>query len=89
MFSSEDLHPKQGARFVFQREGEAPLNYHVEVYLPETRRIDTRLRWEPESGAAVVEPAVEDAAVLDQLIKLARVLKRTAAARLTRWRDVP
>lgn len=89
MLSSEDLHPKQGARFVFHREGEAPLSYRVEVYLPETRRLDARLRWDDESGTPVVEPAVNDAAVLDQLIKLARVLKRSAAARLTRWRDVP
>jgi len=88
MLSSKDLHPKQGARFVFEREGEAPLTYRVEVFLPETRRVDTRLSWD-DSGTPVVEPAVNDAAVLDQLVKLARVLKRSAAARLTRWRDVP
>ncbi len=88
MLSSQDLHPKQGARFVFEREDEAPLTYRVGVYLPETRRIDTTLRWDA-NGAPVVEPAVEDAAVLEQLVKLARVLKRSSAARLTRWRDVP
>ena len=87
MLSSKDLHPKQGARFVFEREGEAPLHYRVEVYLPETRRIETRLRWDDE-GAPVIEPAVNDAAVHDQLVKLARVLKRSKAPRSSRWRDI-
>lgn len=85
MLSSKDLHPKQGARFVFEREDEAPLTYRVEVYLPESVRIETRLRWDDE-GASVLEPAVDDAAVVEHLVKLARVLKRSAAPRLTRWR---
>ncbi|MGH1345835.1 MAG: hypothetical protein ACRBN8_30000 [Nannocystales bacterium] len=88
MLSSHDLHPKQGARFVFTRESEAPLTYQVEVFLPGTRRVDARLRWD-ESGSPAIEPAALDAAVADQLVKLARVLKRSAAPRLSRWRDVP
>ncbi len=88
MLSSQNLHPKQGARFVFTREGEAPLTYQVEVLLPGTSRVDVRLRWD-EKGLPAIEPAALDAAVADQLVKLARVLKRSAAPRLTRWRDVP
>jgi hypothetical protein len=88
MLSSQDLHPKQGARFVFTREDEAPLRYRVEVFLPETRRIKTGLSWD-DSGTPVIAPAVLDTAVRDQLEKLARVLKRSKAERLSRWRDVP
>lgn len=88
MLSSHDLHPKQGARFVFTREDEAPLTYQVEVFLPGTTRVDARLSWD-ENGSPAIEPAALDAAVADQLVKLARVLKRSAAPRLTRWRDVP
>jgi len=88
MLSSHDLHPKQGARFVFTREGEAPLTYQVEVFLPGTNRVQARLTWD-ENGSPAIEPAAQDAAVADQLVKLARVLKRSAAPRLTRWRDVP
>ena len=88
MLSSHDLHPKQGARFVFTREDETPLSYQVEVFLPGTSRVDARLTWN-ENGSPVIVPAAQDAAVADQLVKLARVLKRSAAPRLTRWRDVP
>jgi len=88
MLTSKDLHPKQGARFVFHRENEAPLSYRVEVFLPGGRRVDTHMRWD-EGGAPAFEPTVEDATVLEHLVKLARVLKRTSAPRLSRWRDVP
>lgn len=88
MTSSQDLHPKQGARFVFHRIDEAPLSYRVEVFLPETRRHETTMSWD-EDGSPVLAPAVSEAAVREQLVKLARVLKRTKADRLSRWRDVP
>ncbi|MBV1860016.1 MAG: hypothetical protein KUG77_16505 [Nannocystaceae bacterium] len=88
MLSSHDLHPKQGARFVFTRVDDAPLTYQVEVFLPGTSRIDARLTWN-ENGSPAIDPAAPDAAVGDQLVKLARVLKRSAAPRLTRWRDIP
>ncbi len=88
MPSSHDLHPKQGARFVFIRHAEVePPRYRVEVFLPGTRHIQTNLRWD-EAGKPLVEPAIEHDAVLDQLLRLARVLKRTPKARLTRWRDL-
>ncbi len=89
MSSSQDLHPKHGARFVFLRtteEDEAPV-YDAEVFLPEARTLKTCLAWN-DDGKPTLRPPVQDAAVEAQLLKLARVLKRTPKARLSRWRDV-
>ncbi|MEM6290090.1 MAG: hypothetical protein AAGA54_02460 [Myxococcota bacterium] len=87
MPSSQDLHPKHGARFVFTREGEDDPRYLVEVFLPEARRLQTQLSWDAE-GKPQVRPGIDDEAVVEQLYKLARVLKRTPKARLTRWREL-
>lgn len=85
--SSHDLHPRHGARLVFTREdGEAP-RYRVEVFLPEAVRVESVLSWD-DGGAPALDPVVDDAAVREQIFKLARVLKRTPKARLTRWREL-
>ncbi len=96
MSSSHDLHPKQGARFVFTRTSEddpapneAPneARYAVDVFLPGTQRFTATLSWD-ERGKPQIEPAIDHDAVLDQLVKLARVLKRTPNPRMTRWRSL-
>ena len=87
--SSQDLHPKAGARFVFEREGEA-LRYAMHVYLPEGVELRGHCAWDAD-GKAEIEfdtPPSDDAAwVVDGAAKLARVLKRDPKSRLVRWRD--
>ncbi len=81
--SSEHLHPKTGARYVFTREAEA---YNVVVFQAGGTTLQTCLRWEPD-GRAMLEPSIDDPMAHEQIIKLARVVKRTGQARLTRWRE--
>ena len=87
--SSHDLHPKAGARFVFERQGETK-SYRVAVYLPQGRRLEGALSWS-ESGAAELEfesqPVEQDAWIVEGAHKLARVLKRDPKTRLSRWRE--
>lgn len=83
--SSQDLHPRHGARFVARRIAEDPLEYEVDALLPDEIRLTTRLRW--ADGRATLEPAWADAWAVDEVLKLARVLKRTKKARDVRWRD--
>jgi len=80
--SSDQLHPVQGARFVFTRVDNA---YDVEVFVAGGTTVTTQVRWDSD-GAASFFPEVGDSAVREQLLKLARVAKRTGQARLTRWR---
>lgn len=91
--SSLDLHPRDGARFVFEREdeGDGSPEYRVDIYLPEARRVGGRLSWDGE-GAAVLQlddpaPSEDDAWVRDGGLKLARVLKRDPKQRIVRWRE--
>lgn len=83
--SSRDLHPAHGGRFVLTRIGsDDALAYDVAIHLPEGRRLDTRLRW--LDGQPVLDPALPDAWAEAETLKLARVLRRTPRASLTRWR---
>ena len=80
--SSDQLHPAQGARFVFTRVDNA---YDVEVFVAGGDVVTTQLCWGTD-GAASLCPEVDDSTVREQLLKLARVAKRTGQDRLTRWR---
>lgn len=84
--SSLDLHPEHGARFVATRTGEEddPLGYCIEVFLPAGVRLTGELDW-PE-GRARLQADWDDTWATDEVLKLARVLKRTKRARVTRWR---
>jgi hypothetical protein len=88
--SSHDLHPKTGARFVFDRvASELEPAYAVTIYLPEARRWAGTLRW--VDGHAALEPVAEQAALegewaLAEALKLARVLHRDPKPHMTRWR---
>lgn len=83
--SSRDLHPAHGGRFVLTRIGsDDALEYGVAIHLPEGRRLDTRLRW--VDGQPQLEPVLPDAWAEAETLKLARVLRRTPRASLTRWR---
>lgn len=87
--SSQDLHPKAGARFVFERQGEA-MSYRVLVYLPDSRMAQGSLSWD-DSGSATLElepePTGDDQWIVQGVLKLARVLKRDPKAWLSRWRE--
>ncbi|MCA9650704.1 MAG: hypothetical protein H6712_19505 [Myxococcales bacterium] len=82
--SSRDLHPTNGGRFVLTRAHEEPPEYEVVIHLPAGQRLDTRLRW--EDGQAVLDPQLDDPWAEAETLKLARVLRRTPRASLTRWR---
>jgi hypothetical protein len=91
--SSADLHPKTGARFVFERRGEA-LCYDVMIYLPAGRSWGGALQWRDGRSVIADEPgaeAVDDALrwALAEAHKLARVLHREPKAKLSRWRVGP
>ena len=85
--SSRDLHPDHGARLVATRTSgppEGPLEYDVEVLLPGDACLTTRLRW--IDGRAELDPTWDDEWAVAEVLKLARVLKRTQKARDVRWR---
>lgn len=87
--SSRDLHPKTGARFVFDRIAAEPdAGYAVALHLPEGRTWSGTLRW--LDGRAVLEPAAPDDPELAwahaEALKLARVLHRDPRAHMVRWR---
>ncbi len=87
--SSQDLHPKSGARFVFDRLETEPPSYSLAVYLPGDATLQARLDWNAE-GQARLHPVDGPQTWTDwaheEALKLARVLKRTPKSRLTRWR---
>jgi hypothetical protein len=85
--SSRDLHPDHGARFVATRVAAPPdaeLAYEIEVLLPADAIWTTRLSW--PDGRASLDPSCDDAWAVSEVLKLARVLKRTQKARDVRWR---
>jgi hypothetical protein len=91
--SSRDLHPKTGARFVFDRRATEPEpTYDLTIYLPEGRQWSGSLRWihTDPGGRAVLEPAAPDDHELAwahaEALKLARVLHRDPRPQMVRWR---
>ncbi len=85
--SHANLHPQHGARFVADREGELPLTYAVTAYLPQAQTLSATLSWDGER--AVVTPPWDDGWATEEVLKLARVLKRTGKSHVTRWRARP
>jgi hypothetical protein len=85
--SHDDLHPTHGARFLAELVADDPLAYAVTVFLPEAARLVGDLRW--PDGRAEITPAWPDPWATDEVLKLARVLRRTPKARLVRWRARP
>lgn len=83
--SSADLHPHDGARYVFERINPDVLQYEVAVYLPAGESYRGRVGW-GEAGGLLLELDCEHAWVRIECEKLARVVKRTGKARLSRWR---
>ncbi len=83
--SSQDLHPRHGARFVLVRvEASKPVRYQVQIYLPD-QVVETVLCLD-EDGDAHVDPGLADPWAQAELLKLARVLKRDPRPEMTRWR---
>lgn len=78
--SSQDLHPKSGARYVFESQGDG--RYAVTVYRPEGETAGSTLTLEPEA----LEPAITPRWAHDEVLKLARVLRRDPRDKLVRWR---
>ncbi|NVB37738.1 hypothetical protein G6O69_07825 [Pseudenhygromyxa sp. WMMC2535] len=93
--SSQDLHPKTGARFVFERAAEpSPAGeprYALTIYLPAGREWSGELSWAEGHSLITDEP---DASAVDEALglalaeahKLARVLRRDPKPKLVRWR---
>jgi hypothetical protein len=98
--SSQDLHPTNGARFVFEREADdasGPV-YRVTIYMPAQRSWVGRLSW-PDGAATLSADAGHDAPGHDapghdealgwahaEALKLARTLRRTPKQHMVRWR---
>lgn len=87
--SSQDLHPKTGARFTFERLSDAPPHrYRVDAYLPDAKAWHGELTWVDDKAALEQRSSTADdpAWVEAQALKLARVLHRDPKPRLVRWR---
>ena len=86
--SSQSLHPEFGARFVFEREGDAmPPVYRLHAYVAGGQTLAAVVRW-TDMGRCVIDPALEDPWAQDEALKLARVLHRDPSKLiLSRWRD--
>lgn len=85
--SSDDLHPRHGARFVLSRRGDTePPAYTVEVFLPARVLLRSVLTW-TDTGAAQLEPPLPDEWAHTEALKLARVLRKNPRERLSRWRS--
>ena len=87
--SSQDLHPRTGARFVFDKLDEAP-RYAVTVYLPGSDTWSAELAWvegQAQLDASPTDPAVDWTHA--EALKLARVLRRDPKDHMVRWRGEP
>lgn len=78
--SSQDLHPKTGARYVFESQGDG--RYAVTVYRPEGEKQAAVLTLDPEA----LEPEISPSWARAEVLKLARVLRREPREKLVRWR---
>ena len=81
--------PKHGARFVFVRcnpSEQSPnvLAYNITIFAASGNVLEVRLTW--DGTQAHVSPPVADTWITAELHKLARVLRRTRAAKMVRWR---
>ncbi len=89
--SSSDLHPKSGARFVFERDSasDVPAHYRVHVHLAGGDTWAGSLAW-ADGKAELVATGSQDVErepwVRATALALARVLKRKPQQRLLRWR---
>ena len=85
--SSQDLHPRTGARFVFDKLDDDP-RYAVVVYLPEAISWRGELGW-VEGKASLSGGEDAPAWTREEALKLARVLRRDAKDHMVRWRGQP
>jgi len=95
--SSRDLHPRTGARFVFDRQLDSdPPRYDLNIYFPGALQWSGQLSW--TQGQAQLEASARETAPDErppdealswaraEAIKLARVLHRSPKAHMVRWR---
>lgn len=82
--SSQDLHPRSGARFAFDRDGDG---YRVVAYLADGGRSEGVLTW--TDASARIDPPLSPAWAHREALKLARVLHRDPKPKLLRWRPEP
>lgn len=82
--SSQDLHPEQGARYVFERAAGEALRYRVAVHVAGGATVMATLEWD-EGERARIEPAV-GGEIGEEIVRLARALRNRAPARMVRWR---
>ncbi len=84
--TSKQLHPQNGARFVFSRTEAEPLRYGFVVYVHDGRTVAGELSW-TELGASL-QGELPEGPLRDEVIKLARSLRVKAPERMTRWRPL-
>ncbi len=85
--TSKDLHPTNGARFVFTRTLSEALAYDVAIYVGDGQTIRGGLSWTDDG--AEVSGDVPAGPLRDEVLKLARPLRSKSPPRMTRWRDTP
>ena len=81
--------PKHGARFAFVRRAPSKhsldvLAYDVEILVAGGHVVEAQLTW--DGTHANVSPPVGNTWITTELHKLARVLRRTRASKMVRWR---
>lgn len=86
--SSEALHPRFGARFLFELREQNPLRYDLSVYLAGGETRQGGLCWN-EAGQAQLLELEGEGWWRDEALKLARVLRRQNKDSLLRWRPEP
>lgn len=86
--SSEALHPRFGARFLFELREQNPLRYDLSVYLAGGETYRGSLGWDPQ-GQAELCGLDSGGWWREEALKLARVLRRQAKPSLLRWRPEP
>jgi hypothetical protein len=81
--SSQDLHPREGARFLFEQI--EPARWRVRVFLPAGESWQGAVAIDPDITLEIAPPYGEHWTA-QEARKLARVLKRQPKAKLIRWR---
>ena len=84
--TSKDLHPTNGARFVFTRASSEALAYGVVIFVGDGRTIPGELSWPDDQ--LDVRGEIPEGPLRDEVVKLARPLRSKAPPRMTRWRDI-
>jgi len=82
--TSKELHPRNGARFVFTRAQSEELGYGVAIYVGDGRTLRGELSWPKDQ--LELRGEIPEGPLHDEVVKLARPLRSKTPPRMTRWR---